>query len=236
MSNLEYMELREQMCDVCHKMWQLGWVAANDGNVSVRLPDGNFMATPTGFSKSFITPEKLVIINKDGEVLSGAPYKPSSEIKMHLRCYSEREDVGAVVHAHLLEPLLCLYNPDVPYPTKNPPSGYLRYPKRADYENPSPSCLCRYAHNSYHKDTKIIAYIQDFPALILLIYNYLSNIYVIPRRAVQQGNKIPKIKLIPQLVTLENWLHKLVPLHITDVVKNYFVAIISQYLERFSIP
>ena len=83
---------------------------------------------------------------------------------------------------------------------------------------------------------KIIAYIQDFSALILLIYNYLSNIYVIPRRAVQQGNKIPEIKLIPQLVTLENWLHKLVPLHITDVVKNYFVAIVSKYLERFSIP
>ena len=29
--------IREQICDVCHKMWQLGWVAANDGNVSVRL-------------------------------------------------------------------------------------------------------------------------------------------------------------------------------------------------------
>lgn len=50
------------MCDVCHKKWQLGWVASNDGNVSVKLPDGNFMATPTGINKSFITPEKLVII------------------------------------------------------------------------------------------------------------------------------------------------------------------------------
>ena len=34
---LEYMEVRAQICDVCHKMWQLGWVAANDGNVSVKL-------------------------------------------------------------------------------------------------------------------------------------------------------------------------------------------------------
>ena len=54
------MEIKEQICDVCHKMWQLGWVAANDGNVSVKLPDGNFICTPTGISKSFITPEKLV--------------------------------------------------------------------------------------------------------------------------------------------------------------------------------
>lgn len=98
---MEYMEIREQICDICHKMWQQGWVAANDGNVSVKLPDGNFLATPTGISKSFITPEKLVVINDKGEVISGLPgYKPSSEIKMHLRCYRERPDVGAVVHAH----------------------------------------------------------------------------------------------------------------------------------------
>ena len=98
---MEYMEIREQVCDVCHKMWQQGWVAANDGNVSVKLPDGNYLATPTGISKSFITPEKLVIINSGGEVIAGEPgYRPSSEMKMHLRCYRERDDVGAVVHAH----------------------------------------------------------------------------------------------------------------------------------------
>ncbi|MBE5040497.1 class II aldolase/adducin family protein [Ructibacterium gallinarum] len=98
---LSYMEIREQICDVCHKMWQLGWVAANDGNVSVKLEDGSFLATPTGMSKSFITPDKLVRIDRDGNVLEAeGDYRPSSEIKMHLRCYEEREDVGAVVHAH----------------------------------------------------------------------------------------------------------------------------------------
>ena len=72
-----------------------------DGNLSVKLPDGNFLATPTGISKSFITPEKLVIINPEGEVLQAIDgYRPSSEIKMHLRCYKERDDVGAVLHAH----------------------------------------------------------------------------------------------------------------------------------------
>lgn len=98
---LSYMDLREEMCDICHKMWQLGWVAANDGNLSAKLPDGTFLATPTGISKSFITPEKLVHIDKDGNVLDGLEgFRPSSEIKMHLRCYAEREDVGAVLHAH----------------------------------------------------------------------------------------------------------------------------------------
>lgn len=98
---LSYMQLREQICDICHKMWQLGWVAANDGNVSVKLEDGTFLTTPTGMSKSFITPEKLVHIDKEGNILEAQDgYRPSSEIKMHLRCYTEREDVGAVLHAH----------------------------------------------------------------------------------------------------------------------------------------
>ncbi|MTW37747.1 class II aldolase/adducin family protein, partial [Streptococcus pneumoniae] len=93
--------IREQICDVCHKMWQLGWVAANDGNVSVRLDEDTILATPTGISKSFITPEKLVKLNLKGEILEAeGDYRPSSEIKMHIRCYEEREDVRSVVHAH----------------------------------------------------------------------------------------------------------------------------------------
>ena len=93
--------IKEQICDVCHKTWQLGWVAANDGNVSARLEDGTFLCTPTGMSKSFITPEKLLRINDKGEVLEGAEgLRPSSEIKMHLRCYAKRPDVWSVIHAH----------------------------------------------------------------------------------------------------------------------------------------
>lgn len=93
--------LKEQICDVCHRMWQQGWVAANDGNVSVKLPDGTFWITPSGISKSFITPEKLLRVNAAMEVLEGPEGNvPSSELKMHMRCYEKRDDVGAVVHAH----------------------------------------------------------------------------------------------------------------------------------------
>ncbi len=100
-NSLDLTQIKAEICDVCHKMWQLGWVAAHDGNVSVRLEDGTYLATPTGISKSFITPEKLVRINDNGEVLEGLEgYRPSSEIKMHLCCYHEREDVNSVVHAH----------------------------------------------------------------------------------------------------------------------------------------
>jgi Ribulose-5-phosphate 4-epimerase and related epimerases and aldolases len=98
---LSHQETRDLICDICYKMWQQGWVAANDGNVTAKLPDGTFLATPTGISKSFITPEKLLRIDETGKVLEGEEgFRPSSEIKMHLRCYKERDDVGGVVHAH----------------------------------------------------------------------------------------------------------------------------------------
>lgn len=99
MSNLP--ETKDLICDVCHKMWQLGWVAANDGNVSAMLKDGTILTTPTGMSKSFITPDKLIRIDRQGNVLEAAEgLRPSSEIKMHLRCYDKREDVRSVIHAH----------------------------------------------------------------------------------------------------------------------------------------
>lgn len=98
---MEINEAKEQICDVCHKMWQLGWVAANDGNVSAKLDDGTFLVTPTGISKSFITPDKLIRINNKLEILDASPgFRPSSEIKMHMRCYEKRGDVNSVVHAH----------------------------------------------------------------------------------------------------------------------------------------
>ena len=97
----EYRELREQICDVCHKMWQKGWVAANDGNVSVRLEDGTFLATPTGMSKSFITPEKLVHIDKDGKVLDGEQgLRPSSEIKC-ICAATEKEKMSEQCCTHI---------------------------------------------------------------------------------------------------------------------------------------
>ncbi len=98
---MRYQEIREQVCDICYKMWQLGWVAANDGNVTVRVAENLYLATPTGMSKAFITPEKLLLVDGTGAVVEAMEgLRPSSEIKMHMRCYADRPDIGAVVHAH----------------------------------------------------------------------------------------------------------------------------------------
>ena len=96
-------EIREAICEVGHKLWQLGFVAANDGNISARLPDGNFITTPTGTSKAMLTPDMLIKMNADNEVVEPARlpgYKPTSEFKVHLRCYAARPEVNAVDHAH----------------------------------------------------------------------------------------------------------------------------------------
>lgn len=81
------------------KVYQRGLVAANDGNLSVRVGENALWVTPTGVSKGAMTEEMLVKLDLDGNVLEGTR-KPSSETKMHLRIYREDPLIRAVVHAH----------------------------------------------------------------------------------------------------------------------------------------
>lgn len=95
----EEKEIREQICEVGRRVWLKGWVAANDGNISMRLGDSHVITTPTGVSKGFMSPDMLVKVDLDGNHCGGY-LKASSEIKIHLEAYRRREDVRAVVHAH----------------------------------------------------------------------------------------------------------------------------------------
>jgi len=94
-------EIKQQICQIGKRMYDSGFVAANDGNISVKLSDNEVLTTPTGVSKGFMTPDMLVKVDAEGQVLAAADsWRPSSELKMHLRVYKERPDVQAVVHAH----------------------------------------------------------------------------------------------------------------------------------------
>jgi len=94
-------QLRQDIVEVGRRLWTRGFVASNDGNISVRLPGDRLLMTPTGVSKGFMTPEMMVVTDMDGRQLSGEPgRKASSEILMHLVAYRHRPDVHAVVHAH----------------------------------------------------------------------------------------------------------------------------------------
>ena len=76
-----------------------GFVAATDGNLSVRLEGNRVLITPSGFSKGMMEPRDMVVIDLAGKKLSGS-HNASSEVQMHLAIYQERRDVNAVVHAH----------------------------------------------------------------------------------------------------------------------------------------
>lgn len=94
-------EIKKQICEVGRRIYNRGMVAANDGNISVKLSENEYLCTPTGVSKGFMTPEFICKVDKEGKVISAnAGFKPSSEIKMHMRVYKERPDVQSVVHAH----------------------------------------------------------------------------------------------------------------------------------------
>ena len=92
-------ELREQILFFSHKVYEQNLLVALDGNLSVKLPDGNILCTQAGCHKGFLTDDQLVVIDKHGNKLRGKG-RPTSEILMHLACYDERPDCKAVIHAH----------------------------------------------------------------------------------------------------------------------------------------
>ena len=98
---MDQQKTAELICEIGRRMYERNMVAANDGNLSVKIGEDEILCTPTGISKGYMTPECICLINQKGELLrANEGYKPSSEIKMHLRVYQERPDVKAVVHAH----------------------------------------------------------------------------------------------------------------------------------------
>ena len=96
-------ELRREMVRVGRLMWERGYVAATDGNLSARLGSNRLLVTASGLSKGFLSDDDLIVIGLDGEPVSAyraRGKRPSSEISMHLEVYRQRPDVNAVVHAH----------------------------------------------------------------------------------------------------------------------------------------
>lgn len=94
-------EIKKELCEIGRRIYNDGFVAANDGNFSVKIDDNTYYVTPTGVSKGFMTPEMICKVDGQGNLKeANGPWKPSSEFKMHLKVYQQRPDVNAVVHAH----------------------------------------------------------------------------------------------------------------------------------------
>lgn len=96
---MTYQAERELICRVGGLLYDRGYAAANDGNLSVRVGEDRLLITPSGVGKGRMTPDMLLVTDLDGQVVEGDRH-PSSETKMHLMVYRRRPDAGAVVHAH----------------------------------------------------------------------------------------------------------------------------------------
>lgn len=102
MSKSVYMsekKAKKAILDIGQRMYVRNFVAANDGNISIRTGENEVWATPTGVSKGFMKKKMLVKVDLEGDVLEGTK-KPSSELKMHLRAYQENPELLSVCHAH----------------------------------------------------------------------------------------------------------------------------------------
>src|SRR5215210_1328527 len=93
-------ELRQQIVEIGRRIYELGFVAASDGNISARLGDGSILTTPTMVCKGRMTEDMLVLVDITGRKLRREERNPSSEFSMHREIYELRPDVNGIVHAH----------------------------------------------------------------------------------------------------------------------------------------
>jgi L-fuculose-phosphate aldolase len=92
-------EGRAELVRFCRLGWERGYLAATDGNLSVRLGPERVLVTPSGRSKAVVAEADLVEVDLEGRPVSGGEV-PSSEVKLHLAAYQARPEIGAVAHAH----------------------------------------------------------------------------------------------------------------------------------------
>lgn len=92
--------VKQQIVDYARRCYERGHIVAGDGNISVRVAPNRCIATPSGVSKGWMTPDMIVVVDLDGRPLENSQYKVSSEWPMHRAIYQARNDVNAVVHCH----------------------------------------------------------------------------------------------------------------------------------------
>ena len=90
---------KEQICEIGRRLYNRGFAAANDGNITVRLNDKELLCTPTMVSKGFMKPDDICKVDYEGKQLAGSRRR-TSEVLLHLAVYRNRPDVNAVVHCH----------------------------------------------------------------------------------------------------------------------------------------
>jgi ribulose-5-phosphate 4-epimerase/fuculose-1-phosphate aldolase len=94
----ETTRLREEICRTARSLFERGLTGGASGNISVRLPDGGLLVTPTGSSFGTLDPARLSRFDASGRLVAGDA--PTKEMPLHAAFYETRQSAGAVVHLH----------------------------------------------------------------------------------------------------------------------------------------
>lgn len=92
-------KIKQDICEIGRRLYNKGFAAANDGNITVRISDNEVLCTPTMHSKGFLKVEDICTIDMTGKQIAGIK-KRSSEALLHLEIYKHRPEIKSVVHCH----------------------------------------------------------------------------------------------------------------------------------------
>ena len=98
-SGIHDRKAKELICEIGRRVYNKGFAAANDGNISIRVGENEVLCSPTMICKGFMKPEDICAVDLDGNQIAGQR-KRTSEILLHLAIMKERPDVKSVVHCH----------------------------------------------------------------------------------------------------------------------------------------
>lgn len=103
--------LREDICRYGRSLFERGLTPGSSGNISLRLPDGGWLVTPTNASLGFLDPARIARLDAAGAVVSGD--RPTKEIPLHAALYESRRQARAIVHLHSTHSVAVSMLPDI---------------------------------------------------------------------------------------------------------------------------
>jgi L-fuculose-phosphate aldolase len=197
-------QLKQDIVCICRMLHRKNYLAATDGNVSVRLGD-QLLITPSGVNKGIMEADQVLTVDLMGSVIAGTG-QPSSEIQMHLLAYRLRADVHAVVHAHLPYATACtLAGIDLLEPILPEVVITLGGIPTAPYATPGTGEV----------PEAIRAYLQEYDAILLARHGAMT----VGRDVVDAYNKMEKLEHTARVVLAARLQGPLPPLSAAEVEK-----------------
>jgi len=93
------MNLKEELVEACHNVYENSFVSAFDGNLSARVNENEILITRSGINKGDVTLQDILTIDNRGNLIKGEG-KVTTEVKLHLKVYNNRAEINSVIHCH----------------------------------------------------------------------------------------------------------------------------------------